>query len=332
MKKSLLSVGAASMMLAMFATGCASGNNKMAVINDHFNNPPERYCIPVQGKEAEAAALDKKLAETNVTEIATLTKILAERAVLLEGRCKRLVPSPAECGVVAAAAAVTIDTTGIAVEDLAFRSSNIGKAYLAVYYKSEALKIASQKLSESGADAASVVASLPEDLVRDLASGASAIFAVLDPKQTVVTLQNIGSESVKSVAEITKLIPTLSQRVADLTGTVAGLSTQMTSRSIEITEDLLSKGGNPLTIKAEVEKVLKTDSVAVGVQNEIDTITREIDCLKKEIEQAKILLEYGAYIGKSCGYMVQAIQETNALSQAAETVLAKAGNAVNNND
>ena len=56
MKKSLLSVGAASMMLAMFATGCASGNNKIAVINDHFNNPPERYCIPVKGKEAEAAA------------------------------------------------------------------------------------------------------------------------------------------------------------------------------------------------------------------------------------------------------------------------------------
>ena len=320
------------MMLAIFATGCASGNNKMAVINDHFNNPPERYCIPVKGKEAEAAALDKKLAETNVTEIATLTKILAERAVLLEGRCKRLVPSPGECGAVATAAAVTIDTTGVVMEDLAFRSSSMGKAYLSVYEKSEALKIASQKLSESGADAASVVASLPEDQLRDLASGTSAIFAVLDPKQTVVTLQNIGSESVKSVAEITKLVPTLTKRVADLTGTVTGLTAKITARSTEISKDLLSKGGNPFTIKAEVEKILKTDSVAVGVQKEIDAITKEIDCLKKEIEQAQILLEYGAYIGKSCGYMVQAIQETNALSQAAKTALAKAGNAAKNND
>ena len=332
MKKSLLSVGAASLMLAAFATGCASGNNKMAEINEHFNNPPERYCIPVKGKEAEAAALDKKLAETNVTEIATLTKILAERAVLLEGRCKRLVPSPGECGAVATAAAVTIDTTGVVMEDLAFRSSSMGKAYLSVYEKSEALKIASQKLSESGADAASVVASLPEDQLRDLASGTSAIFAVLDPKQTVVTLQNISSESVKSVAEITKLVPTLTKRVADLTGTVTGLTAKITARSTEISKDLLSKGGNPFTIKAEVEKILKTDSVAVGVQKEIDAITKEIDCLKKEIEQAQILLEYGAYIGKSCGYMVQAIQETNALSQAAKTALAKAGNAAKNND
>lgn len=320
------------MMLAMFATGCASGDNKMAVISDHFNNPPERYCIPVKGKEAEAAALDKKLAETNVTEIATLAKILAERAVLLEGRCKRLVPSPGECGAVATAAAVTIDAVGVVMEDSVYRSSSIGKAYLSTYEKSEALKIASQKLSESGADAASVVASLPEDQLRDLASGASAIFAVLDPKQTVVTLQNIGSEAVKSVAEITKLVPTLTKRVADLTGTVTGLTAKITSRSAEITKELLSKGGNPFSVKSEVEKILKTDSVAVGVQKEIDAINKEIDCLKKEIEQAQILLEYGAYIGKSCGYMVQAIQETNALSQAAKTALAKAGNAAKNND
>ena len=82
----------------------------------------------------------------------------------------------------------------------------------------------------------------------------------------------------------------------------------------------------------EVEKILKNDSVVVAVQKEIDAINKEIICLNQEIQQAKILLEYGAYIGKSCGYLVQAIQETNALSQAAKTALAKAENAAKNND
>ena len=332
MKKSLLVVGAASMMLAMFATGCATGENKMAEISAHFNNPPARYCIPVKGKEAEAAALDKKLAETSVTEIVTLAKILKDRAILLEGRCKRLEPSPGECGAVATAAAVTIDTVGIVMEDLAYRSSNIGKAYIYVYDKSEALKIASQKLSEDGADAASIVASLPEDQLRDLASGTSAIFAVLDPKQTVVTLQNIASESVKSAAEVAKLVPTLTKRVADLTGIATGLGAKITVRSTEISKELLSKGVNPFAIKAEVEKIMKDDAVVAGIQKELAAINKEIDCLKKEIEQAKIILEYGAYIGKSCGYMVQAINETNALSQAAKKALAQAKNAAKNND
>lgn len=352
MKKSLLSVGAASMMLAMFATGCATGDNKMAEISNHFNNPPERYCIPVAGKEAEAAALDKKLAETDVTEIAALLKIVSERAVLLEGRCKRL--NPSQYGAVCSANAVVIDGVGVVMEDSAFRSSSIGKAYIAVYDKSEALKIASQKLSEEGADAASVVASLPEDQVRDLASGTSAIFAVLDPKQTVVTLQNIASESAKSSAELGKVVPKLTNRIAELTNRVtditgkyqkrsADLSAKIKSRSAELSKDLMSKGVNPFALAAEVAKIMTSDPIVVEINKElkniepalkaeIDPINAELNCLKEELKQAKILLEYGKYIGLSCGYMVQAINETNALSQAAKTALAKMENTAKNND
>ena len=332
MKKSLFSVGAASLMLTMFATGCATSNNAMKEIQDHFNNPPARYCIPVKGKEAEVAELDKKLAETSVKELITLTKIVAQRAKLLEGRCKRLVPSPAECGAVATAAAITIDAVGIVMEDLTYRSSSMGKAYISVYEKSEALKIASQKLSEKGADAASVVASLPEDMVRDLASSSSAILAILDPKQTVVTLQNIGSEAVKSGAELGKLVPVLTKRISDLATALTASSQKLASRSQVLSKDLLKKGVNPFKLKAELDKILTTDPVVVAVKKEIELVKKELNCLKEELKQAKILIDYGKYIGKSCNYLLLAMKETNALNQAAQSAVAKIGNAIQNND
>jgi hypothetical protein len=332
MKKSLLSVGVASLMLTMFATGCTTSNNAMKEIQDHFNNPPARYCIPVKGKEAEVAELDKKLAKTSAIELITLTKIVAQRAKLLEGRCKRLVPSPAECGAVATAAAITIDTVGIVMEDLTYRSSSMGKAYISVYDKSEALKIASQKLSEKGADAASVVASLPEDMVRDLASSTSSILAILDPTQTVVTLQNIGSEAVKSVGELKNLIPTLTTRVTDLAKPLAEKSKKIAVLSTKISQDLMKKKVNPFKIKAEVEKILNADPVVIALKKEMVLIQKEIDCIKKEGEQAKILIEYGIYIGKSCNYLLAAMKETNALNQAAQSAVAKIGNAIQNND
>ncbi len=317
-------------MVSLFATGCATGGDKMAQITEHFNNPPPRYCTPIAGKEAEAEALDKKLAKIEVTNIVELAKIVAQRAILLEGRCKRL--NPSQYGAVCTATAVTIDGVGVVMEDLTFRSSSIGKAYINVYNKSEALKLASQQMNESGADAAAIVAGMGEDSIRQLAAGGAAIFAVLDPKQTVVTLQNIGSESVKSVAEITKLIPTITKRIADLTATVTGLNTKVTARSAEINKDLLSKGANPFSVKAEAEKLLTADPVTAAIQKEIIAITAEINCLKAELQEAEILLEYGKYIDLSCGYMVQAIQETSALANAAKEALAKVDNAANAND
>jgi hypothetical protein len=169
-------------------------------------------------------------------------------------------------------------------------------------------------------------------MVRDLASSSSAILAILDPKQTVVTLQNIGSEAVKSGAELSKLVPVLTKRIADLTIALTASSQKLASRSQALSKDLMKKGVNPFKLKAELDKILTTDPVVVAVKKEIELVKKEINCLKEELKQAKILIEYGIYIGKSCNYLLAAMKETNALNQAAQSAVAKIGNAIQNND
>lgn len=293
MKKSILVLGAMAVSLLMGA--CASTDE----IVNHFNNPPERYTTPAPGKEAEAAALEEKLQATPISDAKAIADILLERAKLLEGRCKRL--NPGQYGAVATAAAISIDGVGIVMEDLAYRTGEMGKTYCNVYDKSEALKAASRKMSEEGLDAAAVVASMPEDQLRQISASGASIFSVLEPKQTVVTLQNCASEAVKTIKPIVELIPTMTKRVADLT---ADLTKLMTSMSIQ--------------------EAMNSESVKA--------IKAEIACLKAEIEAAQILVDYASYIGKSCNYLIQAIHQTNAIVNAANDAIAATQNAVSNND